>query len=55
VAPEDENPAASWSLRARERGRLAPPFDAEHVRLVTPRDLSDAAIASACEIVRRLA
>jgi len=55
VAPEDENPAASWSLRARERGLLAHPFDAEHVRLVTHRDLSDAAIASACEIVRRLA
>lgn len=53
-APEDENPAATWCARARENGVLAHPFDAEHVRLVTHRDLSDKAIAAACDLVRRL-
>lgn len=55
VAPEAEAPASEWCARARERGLLAHPFDLDHVRLVTHRDLSDAAVASACEIVRRLA
>ncbi len=51
-APEAESPAARWCARARERGLLAHPFDADHVRLVTHRDLTDSAIARACDLLR---
>lgn len=50
-APDEESPAARWSARAREHGLLAHPFDADHVRLVTHRDLSDAAIERAREVL----
>jgi threonine aldolase len=53
VGRPGEAPAAEWVRRARAAGVLASPLDAQHVRLVTHRDVDDAALDRAIAWIRR--
>ncbi len=49
---DESAPAPPWCARARAQGLLASAVDGERVRLVTHRDLTDAAIDRACDLLR---
>jgi threonine aldolase len=52
---EKPGPAAGWVERARREGILASTLDADHVRLVTHRDVDDAGLQRAIDWIRRSA